>query len=163
TNWVVTVPLQSGTNQLNVTGIAHDGSVINGDSNSLSVVYNNTVTSPVGKIVLNEIMCAPQVSGAEYVELYNNSTDTSFDLSGWQLQGLGSTFPNGATLAPTNFLVLAANRAAFASAYGATNPVFDTFDGTLSPPGQTLTLSTSSNVVVTEVKYGSQLPWPTNS
>ena len=162
TNWVVTVPLQSGSNQLNVMGIAHDGSFINGDSNSVSVVYNNTISSPAGSVVINEIMYAPLVNGAEYVELYNNSTNTSFDLSGWKLQGLGYTFPNGATLAPTNFLILAANRTAFASAYGATNPVFDTFSGTLSPTGETLTLSASSNVVA-EVKYGSQLPWPTNA
>ena len=62
---------------------------------------------------------------------YNTSTNTAFDLSGWQMPGLDYTFPDGATLAPTNYLVLAANGAAFAAAYGATNPVFDTFSGAL--------------------------------
>src|ERR1039458_1648194 len=83
--------------------------------------------------------------------------------SGWQLQGLSYTFPMGSTLAPTNYLVLAANGAAFSGAYGATNPVFDTFSGTLSANGETLTLNTSSNVTVTRVKYENRLPWPTNA
>ncbi|HWD92650.1 MAG TPA: lamin tail domain-containing protein [Verrucomicrobiae bacterium] len=163
TNWMVTVPLQAGANQFNVTGIDRNGQFIAGDTNSVPVTYNNATPSPVGRVVINEIMYAPLVSGAEYVELYNNSTNTSFDLSRWQLQGLNYTFPSGSTLAPTNFLILAANRIAFDSAYGATNPVFDTFGGTLSPTGQTLTLGTSNNVAVAQVKYGSQLPWPTNA
>jgi hypothetical protein len=86
----------------------------------------------------------------------------TFDLSGWQLQGSAYTFPNGSIIAPTNFLVLAANGAAFAGAYGATNPVFDIFSGTL-PASGTLVLNTSSNVTVAEVEYENQLPWPTNA
>ena len=92
-----------------------NGQPITGDSNSVIVVYNGTNASPVGQIVLNEIMYAPTVSNAQFVELYNSSTNTTFDLSGWQFQGLGYTFPNGSTLAPTNYLVLAANGAAFRS------------------------------------------------
>ena len=48
------------------------------------------------------------------------------------------------------------------AAYGATNPVFDTFSGTL-PASGTLALNTSSNVTVAEVEYENQLPWPTNA
>jgi hypothetical protein len=165
TTWMVTVPLQTGTNQLNIAGIAHDGSLINGDSNSVSVVYTNAVSSPVGKVVINEIMYAPSVSGGEYVELYNSSSNTSFDLSGWQLQGLGYTFPNGSILGPTNFLVLAANRASFADEYGGTNSVFDTFSGTLSPTGETLVLiqQGTTNATVAEVRYQNSPPWPANA
>jgi len=75
------------------------------------------------------------------------------------LQGSAYTFPNGSIIAPTNYLVLAANGVAFAGAYGATNPVFDTFSGTL-PASGILTLNTSSNVTVTKVEYENQLPWP---
>ena len=59
--------------------------------------------------------------------------------------------------------MLAANNAAFASAYGATNPVFDTFGGTLSANGETLTLNNASNVAVAKVKYENAPPWPTNA
>ena len=163
TNWMAAVPLASGTNQLSLVGVDQNAQPITGTSNTISVVYNQTNASPVGQIVFNEIMYNPVVNNAEYVELYNSSTNTAFDLSGWQLQGLAYTFPGGSTLAPTNYLVLAANNAAFAGAYGATNPVFDIFGGTLSANGETLTLNNASNVAVAKVKYENQLPWPTNA
>jgi hypothetical protein len=163
TNWTITLPLVNGTNQLNVVGVDRNGQPITGDSNSVSVVCNGTSPSPAGQVVINEIMYAPAVNNAQFVELYNNSTNTTFDLSGWQLQGLAYTFPNGSLLGPTNYLVLAVNGAAFAEAYGATNPVFDTFSGTLSPNGETLTLNNASQVAVAKVKYENQLPWPTNA
>jgi hypothetical protein len=161
-NWTVTLPLVNGTNQLSAVGVDRNGQPITGDSNSVSVVYNRTNTSPAGRVVINEIMYNPVMAEAQFVELYNNSTNTTFDLSGWQLQALSYTFPNGSILAPTNYLVLAANGAVFAGAYGATNPVFDTFSGTL-PSSGILALNTSSNVTVAEVEYKNQLPWPTNA
>ena len=163
TNWTITLPLASGTNQLSVVGVDRNGQPITGDSNSVSVVGNATNASPAGQVVINEIMYAPAVNNAQFVELYNNSTNVTFDLSGWQLQGLAYTFPNGSLLGPTNYLVLAANGAAFAEAYGATNPLFDTFSGTLSANGETLTLNNASDVPVAKVKYENQLPWPTNA
>jgi hypothetical protein len=162
TNWIVTLPLVNGTNELSVVGVDKNGQPITGDSNSVSVIYNGTNSSPADQVVINEIMYAPAVNNAQFVELYNNSTNMTFDLSGWQIQGLSYTFPNGSIIAPTNYLVLAANGAAFAGAYGATHPVFDTFSGTL-PANGTLALNTSSNVTVAEVKYENQLPWPTNA
>src|ERR1019366_8182866 len=163
TNWTVTVPLVTGTNQFSVTGVDRNSQFIAGDSNSVSVVYSATNASPAGQIVINEIMYAPTVASAQFVELYNNSTNIAFDLSGWQFQGLGYTFPGGSMIRPTNYLVLAANSAAFAAAYGATNPVFDIFSGTLSANGETLTLNMASNVPIAKVKYSNQLPWPTNA
>jgi regulation of enolase protein 1 (concanavalin A-like superfamily) len=163
TNWTITMPLVNGTNQLSVVGVDKNGQPITGDSNSVSVVCVGTNSPPAGQVVINEIMYAPAVNNAQFVELYNNSTNATFDLSGWQLQGLAYTFPNGSLLGPTNYLVLAANGAAFAEAYGATNPVFDTFSGILSPNGETLTLNNASDMAVARVKYENQLPWPTNA
>jgi hypothetical protein len=167
TTWTVAVPLHAGTNQFNVSGLNSTGTAIAGDSGSVSVVYNGTAPSPVGHVVIDEIMYAPVVPNAAFVEFYNNSTNTTFDLSGWQLPELSYTFPNGSELGPVGFLVLANNRAAFAAAYGATNPVFDVFSGTLQP-GQPLTLLTpggngASNTTVAEVAFDSVLPWPTNA
>jgi hypothetical protein len=162
TNWTITLPLINGNNRLNVVAVDENNLPITGDSNSVSVVYNGTNASPIGQVIINEIMYAPAVNNAQFVELYNNSTNTMFDLSGWQLEGSAYTFPNGSTIAPASFLVLAANNAAFAWAYGATNPVFDTFGGTL-PTSGILALNTASNVTVAEVEYENQLPWPTNA
>jgi hypothetical protein len=162
TSWTVAIPLVNRTNNLSVVGVDRNGQPITGDSNAVSVVYNGTNASPIGQLVINEIMYNPVVADAQFVELYNNSTNTAFDLSGWQLQGSAYTFPKGSIIAPTNFLVLAANGAVFAGAYGATNPVFDTISGTL-PSSGILALNTSSNVTVAEVEYENQLPWPTNA
>ena len=162
TTWVETIPLVNGTNNLSVVGVDQNGQPLIGTSNSVSLVYNATNASPIGQVVINEIMYAPVVPEAQFVELYNNSTNLAFDLSGWQLAALDYTFPAGSLLGPTNYLVLTANGAAFAAAYGATNPVFDTFSGTL-PTSGLLALSTSSNSTVAEVAYENQLPWPTNA
>jgi hypothetical protein len=166
-NWAVTVPLQAGTNQLNVAGMDRTGQPIAGDTGSVSVVYAGTNASPAGQVVINEIMYAPAVDNAQFLELFNNSTNLTFDLSGWQLPALGYTFPNGALLGPTNFLVLAANQEAFTRAYGATNPVFDLFPNAMQPP-QLLSLiqpgsQGASNVIVAELWYDSAPPWPTGA
>jgi hypothetical protein len=167
TCWSVAFPLATGTNSLSVVGVGINGQPIAGDSGNVSVVYNGTNASPVGQVVINEIMYDPLVPNAQFIELYNNSTNTTFDLSGWELQGLSYTFPDGSTLGPTNFLVLAVNDASFADDYGATNPVFDVFTGELQP-GQLLSLvkpddSGTNDLIVTEVKYDSVPPWPTNA
>ena len=170
TNWLVTVPLTNGLNDLRIIGVDRDGRSIAGDTNSLSVAYSGTNASPVSQIVINEIMYAPAPNQAQFVELYNNSTDTAFDLSGWELQGLSYTFPNGSVIGPTNYLVLAANRAVFAASYGATHPVFDTFSGALQPaqmlslvqPGgegtNNLTVITGWSMAVR--RLGLAIPWP---
>ena len=163
TGWTAAVPLATGTNSFSVLGVDRNNQLILGDSNNVSVVYSATNASPAGQIVINEIMYAPSVANAQYVELYNISTNAAFDLSGWQFQGLGYAFPPGSVIGPTNYLVLAANNASFVAAYGATNPVFDVFGGTLSANGEMLTLNTASDVPVAKVKYSNQLPWPTNA
>ncbi len=165
TGFQIQVPLTPGTNLLSVVGVDIHGQPVVGMSNTVSVVYSGVVPSPVGQVVINEIMYNPAVLGAQYVELFNNSSSTTFDLSGWQFNGLAYTFPPGAILGPNSYLVLAANRTAFAAAYGATTPIFDTFSGVLQPDGETLTLiqpgaNNGADLVVAKVRYGSAAPWP---
>ncbi len=165
TNWMIVLPLHSGTNQLNVTAVDRSGHAITGDTGSVVVVYNGAVPSPVGQVVFNELMYAPTLADAGFLELYNNSTNAAFDLSGWQLPQLAYTFPAGSALAPNTCLVLANNQPAFAAAYGATNTVFDLYSGTLQP-GQPLILlqpDGASNRVVAEMVFERGLPWPTNA
>ena len=165
TAWQAVVPLRPGTNQFSVVGVDLHNQPVAGASNLVNVVYGNVAPSPVGQVVINEIMFNPAVPNAEYIELYNNSSTASFDLSGWQLQGVGYTFPPGSLINPNSFLVLAANPSAFAAAYGGTIPVFDTFPGTLSNAGEMLSLlqpGTNGAVPVTiaAVHYGAAPPWP---
>src|SRR5712671_3627301 len=110
-------------------------------------------------------MYAPPAPDAEFIELYNTSSNITFDLSGWRFNGLSYTFPPGSLIWPNTFLTLAANRTAFAAAYGATKPVFDAFAGQLQQNGETLTLiqpgtNTASDLVVAKVRYASTAPWP---
>ena len=164
TNWMVTVTLRPGVNAFTVLGIDRHGQPLPGASGTAAVVYNSALPSPVGQVVINEIMYNPALPNAGYVELYNNSTNFTFDLSGWQLQGLDYTFPTGSVMGPNSFLVLAVNHPAFAGAYGATVPVFDLFSGTLSTAGGTLTLvqpgAAGANTIVAQVRYDSLPPWP---
>lgn len=162
TGWTVAAPLLSGTNNLSVVGVNNSSQPIAGDSGSVSVVYSPTNASPVGQVVINEIMYDPAVTGAQYVELYNKSTNLTFDLSGWQLQPLGYTFLSGSTIAPASYKILAQNGADFDAAYGATTPISGTF-ADLLPSAGTLILSTPNNVTVAEVAYENQSPWPTNA
>ena len=167
TNWTAIVPLRTGNNPFTVLGIDRHGQQVPGANASIAVTCNATVPSPIGQVVINEIMYHPLLPGAEFVELYNNSTTTTFDLSGWELTGPGYTFPPGSIIRTNSYLVLAANGAGFAAAYGATNPVFDTFSGLLQP-GQLLELiqpgsNGSSNTLVAGVQFDNELPWPTNA
>ncbi|HEY5913637.1 MAG TPA: lamin tail domain-containing protein [Verrucomicrobiae bacterium] len=165
-NWTARVPLQPGNNSLSVVGVDWQGQPLPGVSTTVAAAYNGAASSPVGQVVINEIMYNPLVPDGQYVELYNNSSALSYDLSGWQFHGLSYTFPAGALLGPGQFLVLAANRSAFAATYGATNLVFDTFGGTLQADGETLSLvfpgtNAASDQIVSRVRYGAAPPWPT--
>jgi CotH kinase protein/Lamin Tail Domain len=170
TNWTLGVPLRPGTNVLSVVGVDLHGQPVAGATNSLTAVYTEGSMSPVGQVVINEIMYNSPVPDAEYVELYNNSTGTTFDfdLSGWQLSGLGYTFPSGSLIGPNRYLVLVANPSAFAGAYGGDVAIFDTFPGSLEAEGQTLKLlepatNGMAGAVVAAVQYRGSPPWPASA
>jgi len=166
THWTAAVPLQPGNNPLSVVGVDPHGQPVAGASNFVAAAYSAPTVSPAGQIVINEIMCAPAAANAQYVELYNLSTNLTFDLSGWEFHGLGYTFPPGSSLGPNRFLLLAANRADFAAAYGGSIPVFDTFAATLQTDGETLALvqpgtNSADDRVVSKVRYSINAPWAT--
>lgn len=161
----VAIPLKQGANAFSVNGIDMRGNNVPGASGSASVNYNGPTPIPTGSVVINEIMFAPLLAGGEYVELFNNSTTATYDLSGCVLSGLSYTFPEGATIGPRACLILAAQRPAFARAYGATVPVFDTFGGKLQTDGETLKLlkpgyGGAPDTLIAGVKYENRAPWP---
>lgn len=163
--WTASVPLSLGTNQFTVLGVDLHSQPVAGSSNVLSVVYDGPPPSAVGQVVLNEIMYNPAIADASYIELFNNSPSFAFDLSGWQIEGAGYTFPAGSLINPNSYVVVASNPSAFSSAYGGSVPTLNTFFSPISPSGQNLFLTQpaappSSNVVVAAVRYGSAAPWP---
>ena len=67
-------------------------------------------------------MFDPPVDQTSFIELFNTQNSYAFDLSGWRVNGLSYTFPDGAVLPGRSFLVLARNRGEFAKLYGGTRP-----------------------------------------
>lgn len=166
--WTATVPLGAGANTFIVAGVDTRGQPVAGATATATAVFSGPQISPVGQVVFNEIMCQPATIGAQFVEFYNNSTNSPFDLSGWQVPELSYTFPAGSFIGPNRFLVLGADRAAFARAYGIAVPLLDVFPVVPSASGGMLRLvqpasGASSNLVVAQVLYGSRAPWPTNA
>ncbi len=164
-NWSIAVPLSIATNVLHITAYDLHGNPLT-NAATVTVNYTGAPPNPAGRIAINEIMYNPLLPGAAYVELYNSSTTTSFDLSNWQLNGLGYTFPSGCILATNKFLVLAQDQSAFINAYGPAIVPYDIYPGTLQADGETLSLvipaaqTNLSDVIVDKVRYATNAPWP---
>lgn len=163
TGWSLTVPVGAGAFNWTVEARDRNGNPI-GSNFIVSVNNNGSPASPVGNVVINEIMFNPAVPDAKYVELFNRSTNTTFDLSGWVINGLDYTFPPGSVLAPQKYLVLAKSSVVFAATYGALIPVFGTFSGNLQSDGETLSLikpglTPAQDLVVDRVHYETAAPW----
>lgn len=165
-NWTAQVYLSSGTNLLTVQGWGSLSNQVAGANVTFTVNYTGPAELPQDKLVFNEIMYHPAAPQAAFIELYNTSANNTFDLSGWQLSGVNFTFPGGSIIAPNSFLVIAGNLAGFVAAYGPAIPVAGEFTGALDG-GRTLLrlikpgLTPLDDLVVAQVQYDRQAPWPT--
>jgi hypothetical protein len=168
TTFQITVPLLQGNNLFTLTGLDRSGNAIAGATDSITVHYAGTPQQPQDYVVLNEIQYDPAIPDSSFLELYNLSSTTPFDLSAFRLEGAAYTFPPGAIIQPNSYLLVVNDRAAFANAYGQTIPVFDEFPGALENDGEYLALikpgvTPAQDVIVSDVAYTKQLPWPTNA
>ena len=75
---------------------------------------------PRFKVVFSEILRKSSPAGAEFVELFNRSTRTAWDLSGVQLIGsnLSFPFPAGTSIGPDSRLLIVGSRARFTEVFG---------------------------------------------
>ena len=165
TAWTMRVPVNSANNTLTARGHDIRGNLIANMVATVSVNYTGPVELPQDYLVINELMYNPAVTNASFVEIFNRSANFTFDLSNYRLNGLDYTFPEGSSLAPQSFLILAKDRAAFSAAYGNSVRVFDQFDGKLDPDGETITLlrpgaTPAQETVISKVRYENQAPWP---
>ncbi|HVY70283.1 MAG TPA: lamin tail domain-containing protein, partial [Verrucomicrobiae bacterium] len=166
----ITVPLTTRVSTLTITGLDRSGTLVPGATRTFSVTYNGVVSQAQDYVVINEIQYHPAVPDASFIELYNNSVSTPFDLSGFRLDGAGYTFPAGSIIAPAGYLVLAQNRGGFGLAYGSKAIVFDEFPGSLDNNGEHLSLvkpnggaGGTNDLVLSDVRYEDNLPWPVNA
>ena len=112
-------------------------------------------------IVINEIMYdAPSDHvSAEFIELYNRGNET-VDLSGWEFtDGIRFEFPPGTTMAPGQFLVVAADADHIRKTYGAIR-VLGNWSGGLADRGELLRLEDRFGHLVDEVDYLPEGDWP---
>ncbi|HWQ90939.1 MAG TPA: lamin tail domain-containing protein, partial [Clostridia bacterium] len=165
TSWQLVVPVANGTTNLSVQALNRLQQPITGASRTITVTCTAPDEQPENALVFNELMPLPRVPGAEYVELFNRSTNYSFDLSGWQVNGLDYTFPPGTIISNQQHLVLAKDRAAFGAGYGWGIHVAGLFNGGLQANGETLTLlrpgtDPAPPSEIAKVRYETTLPWP---
>ena len=158
-------PAQTGGDPFRVASPDSQGELLNATSDAATTSYGPQAPSPVGAVVINEILYNPLLPRAEFVELFNTSATQGFDLSGWEFNGLGYTFPAGAFIPPRGYLVLARDRAAFSTIYGSAVTVFDQYPGNLQADGETLSLlrpggAAEPPLVVDRVRYEAAPPWP---
>ncbi|HYV32141.1 MAG TPA: CotH kinase family protein, partial [Candidatus Binatia bacterium] len=163
--WRLLIPVTAGPSVLNLAGLDRFGNVVSNATRAITVNYTGADELAEDNVVFNEIMYHPVIPGAGYVELFNRSTNYSFDLSGWRLHGVDFTFPAGTIIASRGLLVICQDRAAFATAYGWGIPVVGQFAGRLDNGGETLSLiqpgpTPGQDLVVDRVTYDDAPPWP---
>jgi hypothetical protein len=164
-DWSISIPLAAVNNVLNFTAVDREGRPIAGVSDSITVTYTGVLYRPEDYIVINEIMYNSATPGGSFIEIFNRNATTSFNLSGYRLDGVGYTFPEGAILPANGYLLLVADRAAFAAAYGAAIIVFDQYSGNLDNGGERLQLvrpgaTPAEDFIIDQVRYDDDLPWP---
>ncbi len=169
TGWRVRLPMSlAGNNIFNVQAYDRLTNAIAGTDRTLTVNYTGPIQGPETNVVFNEIMYNPLTPDAEYVELYNRSTNFTFEIGGWRINGLDYTFPEGASIGPRAFLVLVKDRIAYGNAFGGAVQAFDQFPGELQVDGETLTLikpglPPAGDLVMDKVRYEFAPPWPSTA
>jgi hypothetical protein len=168
TRWTLQVPLAAGTNGLEIAGLDRSDVVITNTHRTVTVNCTSGVDPAEEWVVISEILYDPLVPESSFIELFNRSATTAFDLSDWRLDGVDFTFPPGTLMAPRSYLVVARNLQAFAQAHGTGVALAGQFDGELDPAGETLTLfrpgpTNGAALVVDRVRYEALTPWPERS
>lgn len=166
TNWTARVPFPSGTSEIFVSGLDGHGQSITNSPVSLKVTVNSAVESPVGRVLISEILPsrADELT-ASWIELNNISSTTAFDVSGWRIEGLDYTAPPGTVLTAGGRLVIPSSRYLFGQTYGPQLPVAGEFAGRLDPDGETLRLvkpglAGQADQIINELRYNTSAPWP---
>lgn len=164
--WRILVPINEATTNLQFIGYDLRGNAHSNTPPPIAINYTGQTPDPAGAIVINEIMYNPVTPNTAFVELYNRSS-FSFDLSGWRINGIDYTFPDGSIMTNGQYLYLCSSAIDFNIAFGATVSVpFDQFSGNLQNDGETLTLlrpgtNPGEEIIVDQVRYEGVPAWPT--
>ena len=119
-----------------------------------------------GPVVINEIHFKPpdKTLPEEFIELHNLEPRT-VDLSGWFFsKGIAFTFPEGTTMAPSGFLVVAEDPKTLIESFKAVpKNIIGPYSGRLANEGERIILRNANGQIEDQVKYGVGFPWPVAS
>ncbi len=164
-DWEAFVGLDEGENVLQLEGFDRYGAPVASDT--LSVTFTGTALSPVGEVLISEIMYHPTRERGEFVEIHNRSATGTFHLGGWRLEGADFEFDAGTVIGPGEYRVVAADRQMYAHIHTNSEVVVGELDGSLDNGGETLRLlaPVGSNAweVIDEVTYDDDAPWPADA
>lgn len=162
--WSLRVVLTGRENLVRISGLDKEGKALGQASAAIQILYTGTTEEAIGKVVLNEAHYMPENPDAEFIELHNTSRTSSFDLSGYRLNGVDFTFPPGSIIAPSGFLVVARDAIAFGRGFGFGIPLAGVYAGRLDNDGETLSLLRpmlgGGEQIVSAFRYENRLPWP---
>lgn len=122
-----------------------------------SLVFTEIMYNPVGKKSYEELH--------EFIEIHNTGNST-VDLSSFRVLsakslGVSFAFPDRASIAPSETILLVKDVDEFAAVYGnVTAQVFGPYEGELSNGGDELALLDLNNRVVDFISYDDEAPWP---
>jgi fibronectin type 3 domain-containing protein len=122
-----------------------------------------TTTDPTADVAITEIMYHPlgNTPSEEYIEIHNRSA-TAVNLSGWQfVDGVNFTFPMNTQLGAGNYLVVAANVAAFQASHPGVTNVIGGWTGELSNSGEQIDLVDADGNRIDQVEYADEGDWAT--
>jgi len=95
----------------------------------------------------------------EFVEIQNRGA-TNVDLGSWMFtDGIEFTFPDGTSIAPLEFFVVAANPVEARRTFGLER-AFGPFTGRLENNGEVLVLANRAGHVIQRVHFDDEAPWP---
>jgi hypothetical protein len=97
---------------------------------------------PRFKVVFSEILRRSSPAGGEFIELFNRSSQTTWDLSGLRLTGsnLSFTFPVGSSMAPGARVLVVASRSLITGVFGVFPGILGEWTGALGPVADSLRL-----------------------
>jgi len=108
--------------------------------------------APDSVVVFNEVQYNPAgtTEAGEWLEVFNQM-GIKVDVSGWQIDGIGYTFPAGTILNPGSYAVVAKSP---------TQGQFGPFPGSLANSGERLRLVNQSGRMMDELEFTDTAPWP---
>ncbi len=159
--WTATVPLEPGVNNLVFHAYGFKGELVGSDTITMTSTLQERPLRDFLRIT--EIMYAPAGgSDYEFIELCNTGP-TALDLKHVVFsEGISFAFAGSPvqSLAPGQYVVVAANSAAFCSRYGTSITLAGQFTGKLSNEGETVALVGRWNAPVTSLTYNNGRGWP---